>query len=128
MRASVGQLRGFLIISVVGGGENQRMECGKANKPIGVGKEPKMKWHLFDKSKGYHQKRPPQRKDVLVILEKVSSGLPRSVAVGYMKNSGGDKQYPYFVIPGIGGTVIAWSDCLPEGFFESILPFTTEMQ
>ena len=87
-----------------------------------------MKWYPFNKSKGYHQKRPPERKDVLVILEKASSTLPRSVAVGYMKNSAGQKQYPYFVIPGIGGKVIAWCDCLPEGFFESILPYTNEVE
>lgn len=85
-----------------------------------------MKWHPFSKEKGYHQKRPLERKDVLVIIEKQSSSLPRAVAVGYMKNSGGQKQYPYFVIPGIGGEVIAWCDCLPDGFFDSILPFTKE--
>ena len=86
-----------------------------------------MKWYPFKEGKGYHQKRPSERKDVLVILEKASSSLPRSIAVGYMKNSAGQKQYPYFVIPGIGGTVIAWCDCLPEGFFESILPYTNEV-
>ena len=87
-----------------------------------------MKWYPFDKGKCCHQKRPPERKDVLVILEKTSSSLPRSVAVGYIKNSAGQKQYPYFVIPGIGGNVIAWCDCLPEGFFESILPYTNEVE
>ena len=87
-----------------------------------------MKWYPFKEGKGYHQKRPPRRKDVLVILEKASSSLPLSVAVGYMKNSAGQKQYPYFVIPGIGGRVIAWCDCLPEGFLRSILPFTNEVE
>ncbi len=87
-----------------------------------------MKWYPFNKNKGFHQKRPSERKDVLLILEKTSSNLPRSVVVGYMKNSAGQKQYPYFVIPGIGGEVIAWCDCLPEGFFESILPYTNEVK
>jgi len=87
-----------------------------------------MKWYPFNTSRGYHQKRPPERKDVLVILEKMRVGLPRSVVVGYMKNLAGQKQYPYFVIPGIGGEVIAWCDCLPEGFFESILPYTKEVE
>ena len=87
-----------------------------------------MKWYPFNKSKGYHQKRPSVRKDVLVILEQASSSLPRAVAVGYMKNSAGQKQYPYFVIPGIGGEVIAWCDCIPEGFFESILTYTNEVE
>ena len=87
-----------------------------------------MKWYPFNRVKGYHQKRPPEKKDVLVILEKQSYSLPRSVAVGYMKNSAGQKQFPYFVIPGIGGEVIAWCDCLPEGFFESILPYTQDVE
>ena len=87
-----------------------------------------MNWYPFNKSKGYHQKRPAERRDVLVILEKPNPNLPRVVAVGYMKNSAGQKQYPYFVIPGIGGEVIAWCDCLPEGFLESILPFTNEAE
>ena len=82
-----------------------------------------MRWYPFDTGKGYRQKRPPERKDVLVILEKTSIGLPRSVAVGYMKNSAGQKEYPYLVIPGIGGRVVAWSDCLPDSFFDSILPY-----
>ena len=85
-----------------------------------------MKWHRFYKNKGYQQKRPPERKDVLVILEKTDASLPRSVAVGYMKNSAGQKEYPYFVVPGIGGEVIAWCDCLPKDFFESILPLVNE--
>ena len=85
-----------------------------------------MDWRLFSEEKGYHQERPPERKDVLVILEKAQPSLPRAVAVGYMKNSAGQKQFPYFVVPGIGGKVIAWCDCLPTNFFDSILPFTKD--
>lgn len=81
-----------------------------------------MNWYRFNKDKGYHQRRPPERKDVLVVLEKRSPSLPRAIAVGYMKNSAGQKEHPYFVIPGIGGEVIAWCDCLPEKFSDSILP------
>ena len=85
-----------------------------------------MDWYLFSEGKGYHQKRPPERKDVLVILEKQSPNLQRAIAVGYMKNSAGQKQFPYFVIPGIGGKVVAWCDCLPNDFFDSTLPFTKD--
>ena len=85
-----------------------------------------MKWYKFSEEAGYHQKRPLERRDVLVILEKTHPNLPRSVAVGYMKNSAGQKEYPYFIIPGIGGKVIAWCDCLPEAFFESILSYTNQ--
>lgn len=76
-----------------------------------------MKWTKFDPTRGYRQKRPPLRKDVLVLLaENVAEGLPQGVAVGYRKDSGGDKRYPFFVVPGIGGNVIAWCDCLPPDY------------
>lgn len=77
----------------------------------------KQKWYKFDKTKGSRQKRPPVKKYVLVAVDPVQPGLPVGIAVGYMKNAAGDKQCPYFVIPGIypkGGNVIAWCDCLPE--------------
>jgi hypothetical protein len=91
------------------------------------------KWHKWDGSKGYRQKRPPLYKWVVVQLEAKSSekvdfgvqlkpglGLiasyPPGIAVGYRKDAAGDKSYPYFVIPGIGGKVLAWCDCLPLEF------------
>lgn len=90
-----------------------------------------MKWHSFDKSKGFHQLRPPPRKWVVVQIkpqapETVDFGLklkadlvasyPPGIAVGYRKDAAGDKSCPYFVIPGIGGEVMAWCDCLPDDF------------
>ncbi len=33
---------------------------------------------------------------------------------GGLPKAAGDKQSPYFVIPGIGGEVSEWCDCLPE--------------
>jgi hypothetical protein len=36
-----------------------------------------------------------------------------------MKNAAGDKQSPYFVVPGLfpdGGKVVAWCDGLPDGW------------
>lgn len=92
-----------------------------------------MKWHPFDKAKGFRQLRPPLRKWVVVMLapkdpHQVALGFefkpevpglvvyPPGVAVGYRKDAAGDKSCPYFVIPGIGGEVIAWSDCLPDDF------------
>ena len=73
-----------------------------------------MKWYLFDQAKGSKQNRPPRGKPVLVRLENTGIGLPEAIAVGYMKNAAGDKQSPYFIVPGIGGLVLAWCDCLPE--------------
>lgn len=87
-----------------------------------------LKWRPFDSAKGSRQKRPPIKKYVLVILEApepeiipigntaLRSWTPPSVAVGYRKDAAGDCQSPYFVIPGIGGKVIAWCDCLPNDF------------
>ena len=73
-----------------------------------------MKWYRFLKSRGSRQKRPPVKKYVLVKLERREHNLPHPIALGYMKNAAGDKQSPYFVVPGLGGEVIAWCDCLPD--------------
>jgi hypothetical protein len=78
-----------------------------------------MKWYKFDPDRGSRQKRPPEKKWVLVMCEPAQSSSPRGIGVGYMKNAAGDKQSPYFVIPGLfpyGGSVVAWSDSLPEGW------------
>ncbi len=89
----------------------------------------KMKWYPFDPSNGSRQKRPPIKKWVVVMLAArpdevipitAERGLrcssPEGLAIGYRKDAAGDKQSPYFVIPGIGGKVIAWCDCLPNDF------------
>ena len=85
-----------------------------------------MKWYAFDAGRGSNQKRPDLRKLVLVktvigdlIYDGCSTtfvptpGLPLCMAVGYRKDGAGDKQSPYFVVPGVGGKVVAWCDCLP---------------
>lgn len=74
------------------------------------------RWYKFDVSKGSRQKRPPIGKYVLVRTKSRGDGLPESICVGYRKNAAGDKQSPYFVIPGLGGDVIEWSDALPSDF------------
>lgn len=75
-----------------------------------------MKWHRFDPAKGSRQKRPPIKKDVLVLMVSKGPGLPMGVAVGYRKDGAGDKQSPYFVVPGLYSPVVAWCDCLPDDF------------
>jgi len=75
-----------------------------------------MKWYDFDNEKGSRQKRPPEKKYVLVMLANRGPGLPCALAVGYMRNAAGDKQRPYFKVPGIGGEVVAWCNCLPDDF------------
>ena len=76
----------------------------------------KHKWHPFDPQKGYRQLRPKERKYVLVLRVSEEEGIPDAVAVGYRRDSGGCKRYPFFVVPGLGGKVIAWCDCLPDGW------------
>lgn len=81
------------------------------------------KWYAFDPAKGSRQKRPPIRRYVLVQLpERPSQGLPPAVAVGYRKDSGGDKQSPFFVTPGVGGIPTHWCDCLGDDFQAPLWP------
>ena len=75
-----------------------------------------MKWYPFDPAKGSRQKRPPERRHVLVRLHSLGLGRPASIAVGYRRDASGDKQSPYFVVPGLGGEVLEWCDCLPDDF------------
>jgi hypothetical protein len=74
------------------------------------------KWYRFSKEKGSRQKLPPLKRDVLGRQPSTGAGLPQGISVGYRKNAGGDKQCPFFVVPGIGGEVLAWCDCLPDDF------------
>ncbi len=75
-----------------------------------------MNWHKFTLHRT-DQKLPPIRKDVLVMVDERrdddGSGLPEAFAVGYRKD---DSLGPYFVVPGVGGPVVAWCDCLPSDF------------
>lgn len=60
---------------------------------------------------------PKERKLVMVqIAPKEEEGLPAAVAIGYLRYAAGDPECPYFVIPGIGGQVTAYADCLPDDF------------
>lgn len=76
----------------------------------------KPKWHRFDKNLGSQQKRPPIGRAVLVLCERNDEIYVNPISVGYRKDAAGDKQCPYFVIPGIGGEALAWCDCLPDNF------------
>lgn len=76
-------------------------------------------WYKFDEAKGSRQKRPPIKKYVLVAIDPQERGKPIGIGIGYRKDAAGDKQSPYFVVPGLhprNGKVIAWCDCLPDGW------------
>lgn len=87
------------------------------------------KWYPFDWRKGYRQKRPPERKDVLVrIAPPIDGSSPTGgIAVGYLRYASGDRNCPKFIVPFCGlvanpqilddpskGDVIAWCDCLDD--------------
>lgn len=76
-----------------------------------------MEWTLFDIEKYGQQPLPLERRHVLLQLAAVPShGLPPAVAVGYLRYAAGDVNSPEFTIPGIGGLVVAWCDCLGDNF------------
>lgn len=87
-------------------------------------KDNRCRWYAFDRLKGSRQKRPPVGKLVLVQMDaQPEKGLPACVAVGYRKNAAGDKQSPYFVVPGAGGGEPRyWCDCLPDSFCPPLWP------
>ena len=86
-------------------------------------RERAMKWVEFDQQKWDRQPLPPARRHLLVqVAAKAEEGLPPAVAVGYMRFAAGCKDSPTFTIPGVGGTVVAWCDCLPDDFTAPLWP------
>lgn len=81
----------------------------------------KYEWKPFSPEvSGTH---PPERRYVLVQLGPDTNypygNLPPSVVVGYLKYSAGDKNCPYFVLPGVihkGRYVTHYCDCLGDDF------------
>ena len=74
-------------------------------------------WAPFNQELYAAQPLPPLRKDVLVFLTPREHGRSHGIAVGYLKFGAGDKDSPYFVVPGLWtGAVLAWKDCLPPEF------------
>jgi hypothetical protein len=74
------------------------------------------KWLLFDPNK--RRNFPPERRMVLVITaEKPDDGLPSCVAIGYLRLH----TVPFFVVPGVGGTVTHFADCLGDDFRTPLL-------
>lgn len=73
-------------------------------------------WIAFDKTA---TNLPKERRYCLVITaEQPDKGTPSGVAVGYIRIwSDG----PWWVIPGIGGTVTHYADCLGDDFATPVL-------
>lgn len=73
-----------------------------------------MRWIAFDKSKGAAQRLPEVGKTVFVATKpQESRGIPAGICLGYMKFHAGEKDAPYFVIPGFNGVIVGWRDCVP---------------
>jgi len=71
-------------------------------------------WIPFDEKKGNQQKLAPEGKTVfLALAPDPCRGTPASICIGYMKFHAGEKDAPYFVIPGFNGVIVGWRDCVP---------------
>jgi len=82
-----------------------------------------MEWIDYDRERWHNQNLPPERRYVLLQVaarETPTMGLPPTVAVGYLKFAAGDKHSPHFIVPGVGGPVVAWCDCLGDDFHAPI--------
>jgi len=87
----------------------------------------KINWNPFDCKKGSTQKLPPEARYVLLQVRGCEeTGMPPRVVVGWLKFAAGDKECPFFVIPGGDfsldpdslkeNRVLFWADCLGDDF------------
>lgn len=78
------------------------------------------KWHDFDFDKGTKQPLPNASKFVVVHVPSTNPvETPTKMAIGYLAYTNPKalfKNVPYFIVPGIGGPVLRWCDCLPADF------------
>lgn len=74
-----------------------------------------MKWHEMVTMRS---KKPQKYRYVLLQVEKKEEDSTPIIAVGYIKNFIRDdgSLFWFFVIPGVGGKVNYWSDCLGDDF------------
>jgi hypothetical protein len=91
-----------------------------------------MKWVPFinvERHGWSQQELPPERRDVLCKIVAWTDSSHRyrvndtgGIVVGYLRFAAGDKKCPYFVCGSIPGEweVVAWCDCLPENFANSV--------
>lgn len=75
-----------------------------------------MTWYAFKSGTDENRVLPPERRNVLVLLKAADGQRQGGVAVGYLRYSAGELTNPFFVVPGIGGEVVAWADALGDDF------------
>jgi hypothetical protein len=75
-----------------------------------------MQWNKIETNKYGHVEKagklPAEKKEILLQMKSMENGVPDAVMVGYLKYAAGDKNSPVFIVPGRGGQVLAWCDCL----------------
>jgi len=75
----------------------------------------KWNWTEFNQKKWQNQKLPTPERFLLVQVKGNGHHAP-AVAVGYMRFAAGCSDSPVFTIPGVGGNVVSWCDCLGNDF------------
>lgn len=81
-----------------------------------------MEWVSYEQERWHNQPLPPARRKVLCqIAAKPDEGMPPAVAVGYLKYAAGDPHSPNFIVPGVGGPVVAWCDCLGDDYYSPLV-------
>lgn len=83
-----------------------------------------MNWIDFEQGKGGQQELPPKLRKILCQVdarEEIGLQLPPTVAVGYLKYRDDDPELPQFIVPGVGGPVVAWCDCLGDNFTSPLM-------
>jgi hypothetical protein len=76
-----------------------------------------MNWIPFDAALFDRQPLPAERRRVLVVVPATPErGNAQTVAVGYLRYASGEADSPFFVVPGVGGPVTHWCDCLGDDF------------
>lgn len=78
-----------------------------------------MDWITYERERWHEQELPPENRQVLLqITARMLDGMQVApgVAVGYLRYAAGDPRSPHFIIPGVGGPVVAWCDCLGDDF------------
>lgn len=78
-----------------------------------------MDWIDYDREKWHNQPLPQENRMVMVQIERRrvdGMEVAPGVGVGYLRYAAGDPHSPHFIVPGIGGPVAAWCDCLGDDF------------
>lgn len=77
---------------------------------------PRNAWVEFRPERRDRQALPEERRRVLCQLPGNGRDVAPVVAVGYLRFGSGERDCPFFVVPGVGGVPTHWNDCLGDDF------------